>query len=328
MKRIKGLAVVAVFLLSACMFTGCSVYTQTVPVQTNYSNPQWAPPYYAGARYYYLPDIECYYDLSSNDFIYLNDGMWRYSRTIPGHYSSFDLDNCFSVVLSVEVYRPWLHHQYYVSHYPRYYYRDYYDHSNIPYVRGFNENRKSAIYWRENERQRARKWDDQNLRNNRNFKYPKEELQRKKENDRQSVERVKVEDRTVNRKDVRRTEVKVETREDANSRNNRTQRESDNTKRETGNRVIDSNKPTRATETPNTSRQQSDTRATETDKTQKTNYYGRTIGNPVKVERQMQQKTERAAPAKVERAAPERKATEKVEKTSTERTTKTNNGRR
>jgi len=312
MKRFKGLAVVAVILLSAFMFTGCSVYTQTTPVQTGYSNPQWAPPYYSGARYYYLPDIECYYDLSTSEFIYLNDGMWSYSRSIPGIYSSFDLNDCFSVVLSVEVYRPWLHHQYYVSHYPRYYYRDYYDHSNIPYVRGFNENRKSAIYWGENERSRARQWDDQNIRNNRNFKYPKEELQRQKENDNLSRERVIPNDRNSNQQVVRKAEVKVETREDASSRN----------------------APT--TVTPNSSRQQSDTRATEPAKTQNTNYYGRTIGNPVKVERQMQQKTERlapvkvvkAAPVKVERVAPVKSTPAKTEKTSTERTTNPNNGRR
>jgi len=304
MKRFKGLAVVAVILLSAFMFSGCSVYTQTTPVQTGYSNPQWAPPYYAGARYYYLPDIECYYDLSTSEFIYLNDGMWSYSRSIPSIYSSFDLNDCFSVVLNVDVYRPWLHHQYYVSHYPRYYYRDYYDHSNIPYVRGFNENRKSAIYWGENERNRARKWDDQNLKNNRNFKYPKEELQRQKENDNLVRSTINSNDRNSDQKVVGKAEVKVETREDASSRNAST------------------------TVTPNSSRQQSDTKATETDRTQNTNYYGRTIGNPVKVERQMQQKTERVAPVKVEKATPERKATDKTEKTSTERTTNPNNGRR
>ena len=115
-----------------------------------------------------------------------------------------------------------------------------------------------------------------------------------------------------NQNDARQNNVKVETRDDASSRN------------------------APATVTPGSSRQQSDAKAAETNKTQRANYYGRTIGNPVKVERQMQQKTERvapakterAAPAKVERTAPERKATQRTEKTSTERTTKTNNGRR
>src|SRR5659263_244690 len=141
MKLFKSLAVAAVILLSASMFSGCMMMA---PVRTvtsvNYENPQWAPPYYSGARYYYLPDLELYYDLGTREYIFLMDGRWNFSPYVPAIYRNYDLDNCFSIVMSVDVYRPWLHHQYYVSHYPRYYYRDYYDRSNIPYVRAYNEN--------------------------------------------------------------------------------------------------------------------------------------------------------------------------------------------
>jgi len=306
MKSIK-IVTVAVALLTASMFTGCTVFstmtpTTTVVQETTYSNPQWAPPYYPGARYYYLPDIECYYDLSANEFIYLYDGQWNYSRTIPYMYSNFQLDNCFTVVLSTEVYRPWLHHQYYVSHYPRYYYSDYYDHSNIPYVRGFNENRRSAIYWGENDRHRARQWDDRNLSRDRQFKYQKEDRAKQKEINYQNKDNDSNEsdnrsnDRNVNTRTQREKE-NAEKDAAAKAENTRGQREK--TDAATGDRTKDNTRTNRAaTETrtgtnTRSTRQPAETKTKESDKTQNTNYYGRTIGNPVKVEKQMQDKTEK-----------------------------------
>ena len=179
MKSLKAMSVVAVMLFSVSMFSGCSLFTYSESAtQTAYENPQWAPPYYSGVRYYYLPDLECYYDLSTQEFIFRGNGRWFNSRSIPSAYSDYDLNNCYTVVLSVNTYKPWMRHQYYVSHYPKRYYVDYYDHGNFPYVRGFNENSKCAIYWGENERQRARSWDDENVRTNRQYKYTNEDRQR------------------------------------------------------------------------------------------------------------------------------------------------------
>jgi hypothetical protein len=176
MKPLKNFAAVAVLLLSMILFSGCGTYLYSQSgYQTRYENPQWAPSYYDGARYYYLPDLECYYDIYAREFVFLYNGQWMYSSTFPSIYSDFDLNNAFVVVINSDIYQPWMHHHYYVSHYPRYYYRDYYDHSNIPYVRGFNENNRSALYWSENERHRSRSWDDVNLRNGRRFSYSKED---------------------------------------------------------------------------------------------------------------------------------------------------------
>lgn len=275
MKKIRTLAVVVAVLFSASMFTGCGMYSYTPStVSTTYLNPQWAPPYYAGARYYYLPDIECYYDLSTSEFIYLSDGRWSYSRNLPPLYMNYDLDNCFSIVLDVNVYRPWMHHQYYVSHYPRFYYRDYYDHSNIPYVRGYNENRRGAIYWGENERHRARSWDDRNVKDDRRFKYQKEDRMKQKE---------------ANTRD----NGKPNSREDKYDSRNQ-QRPDRNNDKSTGTTGTDSRTRvnTRPNGTENTTPRQSGTTPT-TDRTQNTNYYGKTIGNPVKVEKQMQERNER-----------------------------------
>lgn len=152
---IWGLGLLLVVLLS-----GCSTPTvaQKVAVSINVNLPSWAP-YYDNAnlvRYYYFPDIECYYDVMNREFIYMEDGEWMFGRSLPPVYRWFDLDNCFIVALNSRVYEPWRHFNYYVSHYPRYYYRtvyrDRYRDRNRP-LRGFNENERDVVYNRRSDRE-------------------------------------------------------------------------------------------------------------------------------------------------------------------------------
>jgi hypothetical protein len=330
MKRLKRTALFASTLLFVSLFSACDMYSYvTTSAQVRYDNPSWAPPYVQGVRYYYLPDIETYYDLTNQEFVYLNNGQWYYSRTLPAIYADFDLDNCFTVAIDYNTYQPWMHQQYYVSHYPRYYYRDYYDHSNIPYVRGYNENSRSAIYWPENQRNHARKWDNENVKSNRQFKYS--ESDRRQQNNYQN-----------NNPSTRSPETNRDTRQQPDNKyNNNAQpnRGNNNPTRQpnaTDNRQQpnttnnprqpnkgDNNATTRPTPSDNGnvnrpdrndknstvmpprisgfesgSRQQNEVKPDRTN--QKTNYYGRTIGQPVKVEKQMRERTPVQKPARTE----------------------------
>ena len=177
MKKIIDFTKWAVAISIALAFSACSVYSYTSPSPAPVNDyPEWAP-YYSDARYYYLPDIETYYDINAREFVYLYNGRWSYYRNLPPQYADYDLYNCYTIVLNRDTYQPWMHHQYYVSHYPRYYYRDYYDRSNFAYVRGYNENTRSAFYWEEKDYHRARNWDNSNRNNRRNFKYSREDMQ-------------------------------------------------------------------------------------------------------------------------------------------------------
>lgn len=131
-------------LLLFCLLTSCYI-NPTLAQGEQYSNPGWAPPYYPGVRYYYIPDIETYYDLSNQDFVYLDDGQWLFSNTLPSMYSSYDLYNGYVIALDANVYQPWMHHHFYVSNYPRYYYRSLYRDDVVGSVRGFNENVKKPF---------------------------------------------------------------------------------------------------------------------------------------------------------------------------------------
>lgn len=154
-KRLSRLFCTFISLVAASIiFQGCDpvLYSSTGTYQTTTEvyRPDWAPVYdnNDNARYYYLPDIEAYYDLHTREYICLEDGNWVFTSILP--YASFDIRSAFVVVLDNHVSQPWRHHQLYVSHYPRYYYRTVYNSPKYNYsyhdMRGFNENGRKDIF--------------------------------------------------------------------------------------------------------------------------------------------------------------------------------------
>ena len=85
--------------------------------------------------------------------MYLDNGQWFFSSVLPPLYAGYDLYTGFVISLNVNVYQPWMHHQYYISHYPRYYYHSTYR-NDFANIRGFNENEKKPVYWRQEDRTR------------------------------------------------------------------------------------------------------------------------------------------------------------------------------
>jgi hypothetical protein len=47
------------------------------------SQPVWGPVGYDYAQYYYMPDIDVYYNVSQRQYIYLQSGRWRFSSSLP-----------------------------------------------------------------------------------------------------------------------------------------------------------------------------------------------------------------------------------------------------
>lgn len=146
MRSIPLVAAFVILFLSSCSNT--TSVAQTVSVGVNITPPFWAPAYENVDRvhYYYLPDIECYYDVWNQEFVYLDDGNWLFASQLPASYSWYNFNaDPFVVVLDWHVHEPWMHHHFYVAHYPRYYYRSVYkDNDRTP--SGFNENIKTVVY--------------------------------------------------------------------------------------------------------------------------------------------------------------------------------------
>lgn len=64
------------------------------------SPPSWGPSGYKNVNYYYLPDVQAYYDIRASQFIYLSSGKWYKSSHLPKQYRNYDLYKGYKVVLT------------------------------------------------------------------------------------------------------------------------------------------------------------------------------------------------------------------------------------
>jgi hypothetical protein len=95
MKTLKLIAAGIVLLLST------TAMQAQVAVNVNIgSPPAWGPSGYSAAEYYYLPDVQAYYDVRQSQFIYLGGEQWVRSRNLPTQYRNYDLYNGYKVVLN------------------------------------------------------------------------------------------------------------------------------------------------------------------------------------------------------------------------------------
>jgi len=62
--------------------------------------PRWRAPGYDYVEYYYLPDIETYYYVPRRQFIYLSNGRWVFSASLPYRYRDYDLYSGYKVVIN------------------------------------------------------------------------------------------------------------------------------------------------------------------------------------------------------------------------------------
>ena len=77
-----------------------SIMNAQVSVSVNIGvPPPWGPVGYTSVRYYYLPDVEAYYDVQSSMFIYYGGGAWVHRGYLPARYRSYDLYSGYKVVM-------------------------------------------------------------------------------------------------------------------------------------------------------------------------------------------------------------------------------------
>ncbi|MGV3696659.1 hypothetical protein [Flavobacterium sp.] len=56
-----------------------------------YGPPAWAPSAPVTVQYYYLPDIEVYYDAADRRYIYMENDHWVRTTELPAYYKGYDL---------------------------------------------------------------------------------------------------------------------------------------------------------------------------------------------------------------------------------------------
>lgn len=92
--------------------------------------PLWGPVGYSNVRYYYLPDVEAYYDVQSSNFIYYSGNTWVRRTYLPRQYRNYDLYNGYKVVMSD--YRGNAPYKYYKQH-------------KVKYSKGYRGNHQKTI---------------------------------------------------------------------------------------------------------------------------------------------------------------------------------------
>ncbi len=95
MKTLKLVAVGLFLLVSSLVQSQVSVN-----VNIDLRPPVWGPVGYSNVEFYYLPDIEVYYDIRASQFIYFHRGRWYRSKYLPAPYRSYDLYNGYKVVMA------------------------------------------------------------------------------------------------------------------------------------------------------------------------------------------------------------------------------------
>ena len=80
--------------------------------------PVWGP-VVTTEQYYFLPEIESYYDIRQSQFIYLNNGAWVRTKSLPNKYKAYNLNNGQVVVLND--YRGKSPYNYYSKHKVKYF---------------------------------------------------------------------------------------------------------------------------------------------------------------------------------------------------------------
>ena len=93
MKTMKMFTIIVVL-----FFTGA--LNAQVSFNMTISPPSWGPAGYNQVRYYYLPDVETYYDAQTSVFIYYSGGAWIRSTSLPPRYRNYDLYRGYKVVMN------------------------------------------------------------------------------------------------------------------------------------------------------------------------------------------------------------------------------------
>lgn len=105
MKRIKLIPFLSVFIL---------VFLFIIPQETSAQGPPpWAPAhgYRAKTRHIYFPEHNFYFDVQKRCYIYLNNGKWSVSVSIPTPFASINLSKSTQIELDLASDKPYIHNE-------------------------------------------------------------------------------------------------------------------------------------------------------------------------------------------------------------------------
>lgn len=114
----KNLLLTAV-VIGASFFTNQSEAQVRVSVNLNIGRPAWGLPGNQVGDWYYLPEIDTYYDIPGRQFVYFDRGRWVYANQLPYMYRDYNLARGYKVIVNDN--RPFMRADVYRKKYNRYY---------------------------------------------------------------------------------------------------------------------------------------------------------------------------------------------------------------
>jgi hypothetical protein len=97
-----------------CAFAAPVVAQAQVGINVQIGHPTWGPAVPQGTQYYYVPEIDGYYDLAAQRYIVQRNGQWVPVATMPGYNPA----NFHPVVVNYRGRQPWTQYR---DHHTRYY---------------------------------------------------------------------------------------------------------------------------------------------------------------------------------------------------------------
>ena len=112
-----------IFILSLGLMFGMS-HINKIEAQMHVSinidvQPAWGPSGYNYVEYYYIPEINVYFDVINRMFYYPNRGRWISALFLPVAYSYYDFYSLYKIVLN-GVFQPWRYNSNHVRLYAGY----------------------------------------------------------------------------------------------------------------------------------------------------------------------------------------------------------------
>jgi hypothetical protein len=91
----------SLLLLIAVLMAGVANAQVSVGIGPNVDRqPLWGPTGYDHVEYYYLPDIDSYYNVPRRQFYYFEEGRWISGSSLPPRYRGYDLYRSYKVVVN------------------------------------------------------------------------------------------------------------------------------------------------------------------------------------------------------------------------------------
>ncbi|AYL98557.1 hypothetical protein [Mucilaginibacter celer] len=110
-----------IILTAAILLSSLSVKIASAQISLSInigSQPEWGPVGYDRADYYYLPDIDAYYDINAHQYVYFDNNVWVHGAVLPPRFGSYDVYRSYKVVVNERT--PWVRNDVYRRKYASY----------------------------------------------------------------------------------------------------------------------------------------------------------------------------------------------------------------